>query len=622
MAEQFRAGPAEVHTIGGDRRLLVALRTGRALEASKEDADLLLSCRFFRPLDRIAADEARSRELASARRLTAKGPRWLRAAVRRTEQTVKPDPQRMNAVRATLIAFVESGLLVSRSSFLQEARRHGAPAAPPPIRTVGFTTRNRPELLQRAIRSWVANAAPSGRDVAFTVIDDSRSEDEERPTREALAELVAEGVAVRFAGPRERDAYAQALAAEADAAPSLVSFALRGDPRFPLTTGSARNSLLLDSAGEPYVLADDDGVARLAACPEPLDGFEITSRNDATDFWFYRNRDEMLAQGLFVEKDVLGEHERLLGRSACDLLGANGAEPSLELMSVDFEDRLRRGPVTVRTSMAGVIGDSGIGATAHLFTSPEARRRLTLSEEFYHDAVRNRQSLRVARRPTLGDGIITMAGNLGLDAAALLPPFCPIQRNSDGLLGRTLRQCFPDACRGYLDVAALHDPPHGRSQSLEEYWDQVRRLRFPDVLGSFIDAWAPPPGSLSPAQGLALLGERLREVGRLPQSAFRGLLRAQQLRKEAPRLAFDRTGEASEMPEFYARLRQRQLEVLRQAVACDSYLEPRDLPFDDPLAETQAAIGRFGELLIAWPRIWQAALRLRAAGGRLARPLG
>ena len=74
MAEQFRAGPVEVHPIGGDRRLLLALRTGRTVEASAEDADLLLSCQLFRPLDEVAANEAR-RRLATARRLTAKGPR-------------------------------------------------------------------------------------------------------------------------------------------------------------------------------------------------------------------------------------------------------------------------------------------------------------------------------------------------------------------------------------------------------------------------------------------------------------------------------------------------------------------------------------------------------------------
>src|SRR5690606_13349230 len=137
------------------------------------------------------------------------------------------------------------------------------------------------------------------------------------------------------------------------------------------------------------------------------------------DFWFFRDREEMLAQGRFVERDVLGQHERLLGRSVGELLAEHAPPLALDLMSVGFEDRLRRGPVVARTSMAGVIGDSGIGSTAHLFTSPEARRRLTASEDFFLAAVTNRQSLRIARRPALGDGVITMAGNLGVDATSL-----------------------------------------------------------------------------------------------------------------------------------------------------------------------------------------------------------
>jgi len=214
-----------------------------------------------------------------------------------------------------------------------------------------------------------------------------------------------------------------------------------------------------------------------------------------------------------------------------------------------------------------------------------------------------------------------MAGNLGLDASDLLPPFCPVQRNSDGLLGRTLNRCFPGACKGYLDVAALHDPPPGRSQNLDEWWTQLRSVRFPEILGALIDGDAPAGGPVQPRGALAELGSRLSAMGSSSPPSFRGRLRGQLLRRETARLNRNRSREADEMPGFYAALRARQVETIREAIGTEEYLEPRDFSADQPLALGQEIVGRFGDLLQAWPRIWDAAERLRAAGRRMAEPV-
>lgn len=623
MSDAFRAGAVEVHPLDGERRLLVGLRSGQTLEGTDSDAALLLSCAQFRPIEQHAATIARRQELEGARSFAAKRSRWLQTVVQHTERNLPPDPRRMQAIEQRLRQFAEAGLLVSRASFVREAGA-GAGDAPARIRTVGFTTRNRPALLTRSIESWRQNAEEHGRPLEITVIDDARDETEEGATAAALRLLAQRGLSIRLAGPSQRNAYADAVAKEAGVEPELVRFALRGDARCPISTGSARNSLLLDAAGEPYVLADDDGMAKLAACPEPLPGLGVSSRRDPTDFWFFRNREELHGGVEFVARDVLGEHERLLGRSAAELVAtaADGGALDLTMMQVSLEGRLRDGGIRVRTSMAGVLGDSGIGATAHLFTSAETRRRLTVSEEFFNDAVGNRQSLRLPRRLTIGDGVITMAGNLGLDAAELLPPFCPVQRNSDGLLGRTLNQCFRTACKGYLDVAALHDPPPGRAQSLDAWWEQLRRVRFSDVVATLVDAHPAGHAHSSAAAGLGELGGRLRAMAASPEAHFRGRLRGALLRRESARLTQDRSNEPSEMPAFYAALRLRQIETIRAAIQTDAYLEPRDLPVDQPLALAQETVGRFGELLAAWPRIWEAAVRLRGSGRRLAQPVG
>lgn len=622
MRDTFRAGAVEIHPLGDDRRLLVGVRSGRAVEGGDADAELLAGCRLFRTLEEHAAAAARRQELQGARNLAAKAPRWVQTVLQQTERTLPPDPRRVEPVTQRLQEFVEAGLLVSRASFVRDSGQAPPPSAPP-LQTVGFTTRNRPELLQRTIESWGRNAEAFGRPIEFTVIDDARDEAEGRATQQMLQQLAGQGVALRCASPADRDAYADALAAEAQTDPELVRFALRGRPECPISTGSARNCLLLDSAGDPYVLADDDGMAQLAACPEALPGLEVASRNDPTEFWFYRDREHRAATVELLDRDLLGEHERLLGHAAGDLIAVADASGALELstMSVPFEGRLRVGGVRVRTSMAGVVGDSGIGATAHLFTSLETRNRLTESEAVFEAAVRNRQSLRVPHRLTLSDGVVTMAGNLGLDATTLLPPFCPVQRNSDGLLGRTLQRCFPSSCKGYLNVAAVHDPPQGRTQSLEDWWLQLQQVRFPEIAAVLIEDFEPGPGAGSEAGLLQSLGRRLQQAAALPRAEFQGRIWGLLLRRESPRLLRDRSHESREMPEFYVSLRMRQIETIREAIATPRYLEPRDLPGEEPLALAQDVAGRFGALLEAWPRIWDAAVRLRARGRRLAQPV-
>ena len=123
------------------------------------------------------------------------------------------------------------------------------------------------------------------------------------------------GLPVRFAGLAEREAYAEAIAHEGRVNPGTARFALLGDERCGVTTGSARNCLLLDSASTRVVLADDDGLCRMARPPEAQDGLDLVSQNDPTQFWFYESRDALHRSLSFTDEvDLLGLHEELLGR--------------------------------------------------------------------------------------------------------------------------------------------------------------------------------------------------------------------------------------------------------------------------------------------------------------------
>ena len=78
-------------------------------------------------------------------------------------------------------------------------------------------------------------------------------------------------------------------------------------------------------------------------------------------------------------------------------------------------------------------------------------------------------------------------------------------------------------------------------------------------------------------------------------------------------------------PDFWAEDVRRMIALLWKATGTDEYIVPRDLRegrgADAARRLSQELIGRFGELLEAWPAIVDAARRLRAQDCRLTTPV-
>ncbi|MCB1018729.1 MAG: hypothetical protein KDC27_02320 [Acidobacteria bacterium] len=616
MDERFRIADLEIFGIGGGDCLARPKGGGAPSVLSEQDARMLSSCAEYLPLEEHAQRWAVHVDQRKVRQAQQQAPGWLSRVLEAGAKAAQAPTRLVEQTSARLAQLAEKGLLMRLSGFAPEMLAHGPEDPEEPIAALGFTTRRRAAELRRALDSYAANFRRHGRSPEVVVVDDSRHAGDEAETLAMLEEFRREtGFDVRFAGLAERESYAEALAEAAGLQPVIPRFALLGDARCPVTTGSARNSLLLDCATTRYVLADDDGMCRMAPTPEATGGLDVVSRNDPTQFWFFESRDALhRAFSLTNEPDLFGLHETMLGRS----VGAAAAgELNLEASSA-FESRLRCLGGVIRTSMAGVVGDSGVASSAYLLLEPHSRARLTTSEGFYRAAIQSRQMLRAPVRASVSDGFLTMAGNLGVDARSLFPPFPPVQRNSDGIVGRLLQSCFPASCRGYLNWAVLHDPVEGRSQSLDGWFEEIQRIRFADVLSVFLQDAAAPVGQ--PAAALESAGRRMMAWGSASPAVFREELRRRALQREGGRMAQIAAAGKDEQPAFYRALQERYAVVMREAVTREEYLRPRDLP-DDSLALAQELTRRIGELLAVWPQLWVAAEWLRASGRRLSRPL-
>jgi hypothetical protein len=639
MPPHYRIADLEISR-AGEQHVTAYSKVSTAAELlSNEDAALLRSCNTWLPLEEHAKGWRRQRELAPLRALSAAGPRWaawaLKPLLRHAERrkvTLPIDSAQLEKTQRRLEELVRRGFLVTAESLFDETRRGATPATLPPIASIGITTRNRSGVLRRGLVSHFENRRRYERSTDYVILDDGADAESEQRTRALLLSLRREfAVPIRYAGRSDRRSFAAALVQESGAPADLVDFALFGLPGCTLTTGGARNGLLLATAGDRLVMVDDDSVCRIGECPAREQGMALSSQRDPTEFWFFDDPQNALTETAFVDADFLALHETLLGRAIGECLPETLDFGSFDMHAAEpaFDRRLRLWGGQVRATMAGVLGDSGIGATGYLFVDAASQQRLTRSEAHYLAAVRSRQILRCARRTTISEGTSCIAVNLGLDNRSLLPPFIPVQRNSDGLFARVLRRCFRDGYLGYLPWAVLHDPEHPRQQDLEDYWRQIQQTRTPDLISHLLQAAdAPQDGSsiqdsLGNAASLRRLGAQLEDWGSLSAIELDEVLQKQVWRSVAGLLSGQSSAEAPPATQpFYARYRRKYADLLRQRVTQQDYLLPADLQAVGGEQEVRALlrqiVRRFGQLLQGWPEIYAAALRLRARGIELA----
>jgi hypothetical protein len=212
---------------------------------------------------------------------------------------------------------------------------------------------------------------------------------------------------------------------------------------------------------------------------------------------------------------------------------------------------------------------------------------------------------------------------VGFDNRVLLPPFFPVQRNSDGIFGLTQHRCGDGWRTGFLPSVVVHEPDSPRRFAPGEMWSEAAGIRMADVVMACLLAFDGGGATLTPAERLVRLGRFFRELAAMPLPDFETRLRSlQQFRT----MAFITLLEGQlrlhdSTPGFWADDVRRMIALLWKAAAADEYLVPRDLldgrGADAARRLSQELIGRFGELVEAWPTIVDAARRLHAQDRRV-----
>lgn len=466
-------------------------------------------------------------------------------------------------------------------------------------------TRDRPQSLATCLESYQENLKRHGRSAEFIVAEDSRTAEGAQRTKASLTRIAREFHArLRYAGAGEKRQFAESLAAESDVSHEIIWFALFGDDRCPLRTGANRNSLLLDTAGRLALAVDDDTICAIAEPPGREAALSFFPAYDPTEFWFFPDRSAAVQSVSSIDMDVLGCHEDLLGS---DVAGPGGGASGRVVMTLH-----------------GLIGDSGMASPRHYLTLTGAsRERLVASREVYRSAFTSREILRTVRQPTLARGPFCMTTFLGLDNRFLLPPFFPVQRNSDGIFGQMLHKYVDGSHTAFLPWTLRHAPQPPRQFKPNDLWTAATTLRMSDLVIDSVLAKETRTEDVTTAARLIDLGKHLEWLGELSVLDFEDCLRGvQQIRNFGIITALHSQLQSyGPSPGFWAEDVSRMIELTSRASSAEDYMTATDLPrslgADQAGRLAQELVRKYGSLLQAWPALFEAAMRLAGRGCRL-----
>lgn len=472
------------------------------------------------------------------------------------------------------------------------------------IAWLAIPTCNRPAELRRALHTYLMNFSRFERRPQILVADDSPAEGD--------ALLAKQGFRILYVGSHQRRKLVELLAEGGEIPRDVLEFGLT--PSEQMTrTGANRNTILLYTAGQMVLMADDDTICEPCFAPEqshqpPL---RLTSETDPTEFWFFADREAARSAAHLADFDILSKHEELLGRSVPSILLEAGANSDVAGLCDHLLRSLWSGTGRIAVTSSGCVGDCGMhsGRGLRYHQGCGTRGRITASDCCYRMALSSREVIRQAPAVTICHGSPFCAMFAGLDNRECLPPFLPICRNQDSVFASILNCCAPGSYLGYLPWSLVHDP------SVRREYDTSGAARMSEIVIACVSGWK-PPSSTSVEPRLQSLGTYLSDIASGTPAEFRETTLLALWRLAAQRVAraefsLKRFGHS---PLFWAADAERDIQSIAAATAHPDFGVPCDLCGDkqERLKRAQLVVRQYGRLLYWWPAIFAKAAYLSA----------
>ena len=518
-------------------------------------------------------------------------------------------------------------LLLSQRAIL-EAIKTRPYSQSTPISRLCWPTGNRPDVLRQSILSFHTNLRHYGRSLPVTITDNSSDYHSQKATKHMLSSLAdEEDLNISYAGTEEKHRFIRRLGDEISRDgidPENLKFALQ--PDVPANSAN-RNAVLLASAGEIIASHDDDFLCRCGRTAERIDALEIRSETEDLKIRLCTDTADIDRQLFPADIDLIGEYENFVGRGFSEVVN----EWALKKDSIIWDEvspllvnNLIHGRGRVLTAAPGNYGDAG-STRYHMLlnTRSYAVTFETKSIRRYVDTLCSGVQIRYRPNYTLfGGGVFT--NNAALDNRDLVPPYFPIFRNQDGLMGMVLHACYPEDMFLRIPYSLFHR--RDRRYSFDRAELRKYYLLVSDYISMLLMRFR-PSSTTDPQTRMISLGRYLDEIGRMQAKELAHYVRAI-MTAEVGRYCYrleEKLAEFNYSPKFWVEDVEAHLKEVRRSIAGEGFFVPLELQdMQDPEAaqrRLQELISGFGKLLTVWPGIREAALRLSAQGVHIAEQL-
>jgi hypothetical protein len=519
------------------------------------------------------------------------------------------------------------GLLVSADEFLAKSIETASTEnSHPEISWLAIPTGGRrPEQLNRAFESYTSHVSQFGHNIAVLISDDcSSSTMSHALDSKTIQAATHAGTRVFYAGKEQKVRFAIALGETNEIPADVIHFALFGAYGGE-TIGANRNAILLNTLGSLVLSVDDDTICKPAVAPHAAEQTLMSGMDgELGEFWFFPDRESALRNVGFQDRDVVGEHERLLGKSVPQVFFDALQTGSVDLDGICshlFNSLLSdQGHITLTSN--GMVGDSGMAnnLSVRMYQDEATRDRLD-SEDAIKIALSSREVIRQFSGPTISHPAPFISTFFGLDNRRLLPPFFPVYRNDEGVFAQILSQCIEHQYAGHLPFTLIHAPSEKRFYSTAS----PLSVRVSDIVLASLGSWSGGTSGRTTATALTELGRHLVELGSMAQADFDETVRAL-LWKRASVAMFAMESQVRRLStkgrEYWAANVSGLMRDLRSAVPRPEYLLPVDLlksfPPSKCLYIARDLVKQFGDLLCWWPAMVERSKKLSNDG----RPLG
>jgi hypothetical protein len=469
--------------------------------------------------------------------------------------------------------------------------------------TVAIVTSNRPKLLRRTLISLATHFADCGVRPRVIVIDGSQSQ--------SASSVVASvqrstGLSITYINYDNYLIIVNHLAALGVPTRTMRYGTDLGN------IGCNRNVALLMSAGASLVMIDDDVICDLWISPQREDGMYIAGHADLRNMETFASRTAALDGLSRTSVGLLQSHGAVLGRSLDSLL-RDLAPVSLEHACEHMLSAIERPrDFRVRMTFAGLAGDSAVHCGhSVLFATGRIRDELLTDDRVLATALGSREVRQIAPRVIVGHHAGCKSYCMGLDCAALLPPFFSYGRNSDGVFGSLLAFCDPGALTAHLPIGVIHDSTRTSHYLPAERLRYVRTTRLSEFIMSVVRATAIRVDlPLTIADRISILSESLREISKLPTDDFAELWADLALRMRSIELQVLDRAVTSKCPSkaWSSALSDYRAALCRSAEGGALFVPHEFADCGDSTEAFRAAqrtVGQFADFMAVWPDMWR-----------------